>query len=46
MLKEGCFLDNVKLSHVIPIPKEPPKELGDFRPISLLNVFSKIYEKH
>ena len=45
-LEEECFPDNFKLSHVIPIPKTvAPKELGDFRLISLLNMFSKIFEK-
>ena len=45
-LVEECFLDNFTLSHVISIPKTAAhKELGDFRPISLLNIFSKIFEK-
>ena len=45
-LKEKCFPDEFNLNHVIPIPKTAaPKELGNFRPISLLNVFSKIFEK-
>ena len=45
-LKEECFPDDFKLSHVIPIPKTAaPKVLGDFRPISL-NIFSKIFEKY
>ena len=34
------------MAQVIPIPKtSTPKELGEFRPISLLNLFSKIFEK-
>ena len=45
-LKEECFPDDFKLSHVILISKTAaPKELGDFRPVSLLNIFSKIFEK-
>ena len=45
-LVEECFLDNFTLSHFIPIPKiAAHKELGDFRPISFLNIFSKIFEK-
>ena len=46
-LKEECFPDDFNLSHVIPIPKTAtPKDLGDFRPMSLLNIFSKIFEKY
>ena len=44
-LKEECFPDDFKLRHVILIPETAtPKELGDFRLISLLNIFSKIFE--
>ena len=40
------FPDVFKGSQVIPTPKTAaPKELGDFRPNSLLNIFSKIFEK-
>ena len=46
-LKEECFPDNCKLSYLILIPKTAaPKKLGDFRSISLLNMFSKIFEKY
>ena len=44
-LKEESFSNDFK-SHDIPIPKTAaPKELCDFRLISLLNVFSKIFSK-
>ena len=45
-LQQECFPDKFKVGQVIPIPKTlTPKELGEFRPISLLNLFSKIFEK-
>ena len=45
-MKEECFSDDFQLIHVIPIPKTTTlKKLGDFRSISLLNIFSKILEK-
>ena len=45
-LEEECFPDDFKLSHVIPIPKTAAsKKLGNFLPKSLLNIFSKIFEK-
>ena len=45
-LIQDFFPDVFKVSQVIPIPKTAaPKELGDFRPISLLNIFAKIFEK-
>ena len=45
-LKEECFPDDFKLSHVILIPKTAaPTELSDFQPISLLNIFSKTFKK-
>ena len=45
-LQQQCFLDEFKVGQVIPIPKTPaPKELGEFRRISLLNFFSKVFEK-
>ena len=45
-LKRGCFPDEFKVDQVIPNPKTlTPKELGEFRPISRLNLFSKISEK-
>ena len=45
-LIQEFFPDVFKVSQVIPIPKTAaPKELGDFRPISLLNIFAKIFKK-
>ena len=45
-IKEECFPDDFKLSNVIPISKTAAsKDLGDFRPISHLNIFSKIFKK-
>ena len=45
-LIQEFFPDVFKVSQVIPIPKTAaPKELGVFRPISLLNIFAKIFEK-
>ena len=45
-LIQEFFPDVFKVSQVIPISKTAaPKELGDFRPISLLNIFAKTFEK-
>ena len=45
-LQQECFPDEFKVDQVIPIPKTLTlKELGEFRPISLLNLFSKFFEK-
>ena len=45
-LKSGLVPDLMKESIIIPIYKDgDPKELGNHRPISLLNSISKIYEK-
>ena len=45
-LQQECFFDEFKVGQVIPIPKTlTPKELGEFRRISLLNFFSKVFEK-
>ena len=41
--KTGIFPDLLKTAAVIPIPKKG--KTGDLRPISILPVFSKIYEK-
>ena len=46
MFNSGIFPDVFKVSQVKPIPKTAaPKELGDFRPISLLNIFANIFKK-
>ena len=40
------FPNNFKVASVIPIPKKiSPTSLDEFRPISLLSVFSKLFEK-
>ena len=45
-LKQAYFPDLFKVSKIIPIPKlATTKELGEFRPTSLLNMFSKVFEK-
>ena len=45
-LIQELFSDVFKVSQVIPIPKTAaPKDLGDFRPIFLLNIFAEIFEK-
>ena len=42
----GVFPDNLKKARVAPIPKEGNKcNLSNYRPISVLPVFSKVFEK-
>ena len=44
--QEGVFPDQLKNARVIPLHKEGSKsDVSNYRPISLLNTFSKIYEK-
>ena len=44
--KQEIFPDPFKRANVIPVPKiSNPKPLDDLRPISLLSVFAKIFEK-
>ena len=45
-LQTGCFPDNLKIAKVVPIYKGDDKTLvNNYRPISVLSVFSKILEK-
>ena len=45
-LRAGYFPDRLKIARVIPILKKgDPKLICNYRPISLLNFLSKIYEK-
>ena len=42
----GVFPDSLKKAHVTPIPKEGDKcNFSNYRPISVLPVFSKVFEK-
>ena len=46
LLSTGIFPDRLKIAEIIPLFKrEDPHKLGNYRPISLLPAFSKIYEK-
>ena len=46
MLEEGVFSDDWKKSNVVPIHKRDSKNLiKNYRPISLLPIFSKIFER-
>ena len=45
-IKEGIFPDEMKIAKVIPIYKSGNKALTcNYRPISVLNLFSKVFEK-
>ena len=45
-IKLETFPNSFKMAYVVPVAKVlSPKSLGDFRPISLLSVFSKVFEK-
>ena len=46
-LKYGAFPDDVKITSAIPLDKGKPNknEISNVRPVSILNTFSKIYEK-
>ena len=44
--QKGCFPEHLKTARVVPIHKEGSKtDVANYRPISLLSSFSKIYEK-
>ena len=45
-MEQGVFPDYFKIARIIPIHKKGPKEVtSNYRPISLLQFFSKVYEK-
>ena len=46
-LKYGVFAEDAKIASVIPLDKGKPNknEISNFRPVSILNTFPKIYEK-
>ena len=45
-INQDIFPFDFETAYVIPIPKtSSPKSLDEFRPISLLSVFSKLFEK-
>ena len=45
-LKYGVFPDDAKITSLIPLDKGKPNknQVPNFRPVSILNTFSKIYE--
>ena len=45
-ISKGVFPDNAKISSVSPIDKQSDdkNKVSNFRPVSVLNAFSKIYE--
>ena len=47
-LSSGCFPSSWKLANVVPIPKSASlcQSPSQFRPISLLSIVSKLFEKH
>jgi len=45
-MQQEIFSDAFKIAHVIPIPKvQSPKSFNELRPISLLSIFSKLFEQ-
>ena len=46
-LRQGIFPENAKVASVVPLDKGKPDKYDvlNYRPVSILNVFSKIYEK-
>ena len=46
-LRQGIFPENAKVASIVPLDKGKPDKYGvlNYRPLSILNAFSKIYEK-
>ena len=46
-LRQGIFPDNAKFASVVPVDKGKPDKYNflNYRPVSILNTFSKIYKK-
>ena len=46
-IEENIFPDSAKIASVIPLDKGKPNknEISNYRPVSVLNAFSKFYEK-
>ena len=43
---QGLFPDELKIAKVLPLYKnDDPKLVGNYRPVSVLPIFSKIYER-
>ena len=43
---QGVFPDELKIANVIPLYKcEDPMKFNNYRPVSLLSILSKVYEK-
>ena len=46
-ISSGTFPDSLKIARIVPLPKSNNKaNISNYRPISILNIFSKIFEKH
>ena len=46
-MSTGQFPDRLKVARIVPLPKaKNHTNVGNYRPISVLNIFSKIFEKH
>ena len=47
IIKQNVFPENAKTASVIPLDKGKPnkKEMSNLRPVSVLNTFSKVYER-